>query len=352
VRKKSWYILRVTGGFSLSLIFLLFLGNLQKNRWLDHKRALPKPILLHFPKATPLNELTKKLRRKRLIGSPGMFELWIKLTGQYSKFQAGNYRFEGSVSVRSLIRDFREGHVYHQPSLVLAVPEGATSSQIADKLGLVRSNLRKGFLRLRHDRVFLRALGVEGTSIEGFLYPATYRFYQKVPPVNVIIQGMVREFRKRLPQGYEQLAKKHGLNLGQAVTFASLIEKETGIDVERSMISEVIWKRLAKKMPLGIDASIIYGIKDYDGDIKTKHLRDITNPYNTRVHLGLPPTPICNPSTKSLNAVFTPSSHDIYYYVLIPNSGGRHHFSKTLAEHNKHVRKLVKSRINQKKDEG
>ena len=344
--KKTSNILKIIGALLLSLLLLIFFTNTQKNRWLDQKRHLRETVTIHFPKATPLRELTAKLRRKGLIGSPAIFELWIKVTDQYSKFQAGRYRFEGAVSVRSLTRDFRQGRVYHQPSLLLTVPEGTTSSQIADNLGKSSERLKSQFLRLGHDKIFLKALGLDGTSIEGFLYPATYRFYDKMPSAQAIMKTMVKEFRKRLPRGYEQLAKKRGLSLREAVTFASLIEKETGIEAERSMISEVIWRRLERKMPLGIDAAIIYGIKDYDGDIKTRHLRNPKNPYNTRIHLGLPPTPICNPSTKSLKAVFTPSSKDIYYYVLIPNSGGRHHFSKTLAEHNRHVRKLVESRVN------
>ena len=131
-----------------------------------------------------------------------------------------------------------------------------------------------------------------------------------------------------------------GLALHQAVTFASLIEAETLHDDERSKVSEVIWRRLKDNAPLGIDAALIYGIPDYAGDLKTAHLNDAKNRYNTRIHRGLPPSPIGNPSAKSMAAVLTPSDQGYYYYVLIPGSD-RHHFSRTLKEHNEHVRNLV-----------
>lgn len=94
-------------------------------------------------------------------------------------------------------------------------------------------------------------------------------------------------------------------------------------------------------MPLGIDAAIIYGIKGWDGDLKTAHLRDRKNLYNLRLHRGLPPGPICSPSKAALQAVLSPASDGYYYYVLLPGNGSRHHFSKTLKEHNFFVKKLV-----------
>ncbi len=142
-------------------------------------------------------------------------------------------------------------------------------------------------------------------------------------------------FWRELPPSYEENCKAKGLILYQCVTFASLIELETKFDDERSMISEVIWRRLKAREPLGIDAALIYGIPNYDGDIKWVHLRDRKNKYNTRIFAGLPPSPIGSPSRDSLAAVLTPTNFGYRYYVLDIQIGERHHFSKSPSEHQK-----------------
>ena len=134
-----------------------------------------------------------------------------------------------------------------------------------------------------------------------------------------------------------------GLTLDQAVTFASLIEMETMQESEKRLIAEVIWRRLKRGEPLGIDAAIIYGIPDYDGDIKWVHLRDAKNRYNTRIHKGLPPTPIGAVSRVSLEAVLEPTNFGYYYYVLDAVDHTHHTFSKTLAEHNLNVQKYLRA---------
>ena len=107
------------------------------------------------------------------------------------------------------------------------------------------------------------------------------------------------------------------------------------------MVSEVIWNRLKRGETLGIDAAVIYGIQNYDGNIRVKHLKDKKNLYNTRVHRGLPPTPIASPSVAALKSVLTPTHEGYYYFVVDTENPRRHIFTKTLKEHNKLVKKLV-----------
>jgi UPF0755 protein len=182
---------------------------------------------------------------------------------------------------------------------------------------------------------------VPSTNLEGFLYPATYNFTEQPTATSAYTQ-MAKTFWSHLPKDYEKSVQARGLTLQQAVTFASMIETETLNEDEKALISEVIWRRLKDGVPLGIDASLIYGIPGYGGDLTWADLSNADNPYNTRVHKGLPPTPIGATSLKSLEAVLTPSNFGYYYYVLIPGTQ-RHHFSKSLKEHNEHVRILVKA---------
>ena len=124
-------------------------------------------------------------------------------------------------------------------------------------------------------------------------------------------------------------------------TLASIIEKESARDSERPIIAAVFLNRLKKKMRLQADPTVIYGIKDFDGDLTRTHLRTPT-PYNTYTIHGLPPGPICSPGKKSIEAVLNPASVDYLYFVSKNN--GTHHFSKTLREHNRAVRKYQKQR--------
>ena len=183
-------------------------------------------------------------------------------------------------------------------------------------------------------------MNVPSSSLEGYLYPATYRF-SKIPTAQQAFEEAVSTFWKRLPESYAEQVATRGLTLNEAVTFASLIEMETPHDDERQYVSEVIWNRLKRNIALAIDASIIYGIEDFNGNLSRSHLEDKSNKYNTRVHRGLPPSPICSPSAASLKAVLEPSDEGYYYYVLDLESGSRHRFSKTLKEHNRYVKKLV-----------
>ena len=160
---------------------------------------------------------------------------------------------------------------------------------------------------------------------------------------------LTREFKRRLPSEYIQNAQDKGLSLHDAVTLASLIQKEAANHEEMRKISEVIHNRIQKRIPLGIDAALIYGIKDYKGNIRTRHLKDRGNPYNTRIHRGLPPSPICSPSVDALQAALEPTKKGYLYFVLLPGlDDARHHFSTTLKEHNRFVRRLVKAQREQR----
>ncbi len=195
--------------------------------------------------------------------------------------------------------------------------------------------------KLQTDKVWLSSLGLK--ELEGFLYPATYRFFNTKPSAQEVVERAVKEFFVRIPEDYKEQLQRHSLSLEQWVAFASLIERETPWDQERRFIAEVIWRRLKAGMTLGIDAAIIYGIKDYKGTITREHLQDRHNLYNTRIYRGLPPTPIASPSLASLTAVLNPTDEAYYYFVLVPGPARQHHFSKTMQEHNIFVKQLVKA---------
>jgi UPF0755 protein len=316
-------------------------GYFHLQTWSNQAIKATEEQVVEFPSGTPLKALAADLHQRGLVSSPSKFEYLVRLKRNYGKFQAGKYKFEDQPTPAAIIDKMTSGDVYWPVIVEFTIPEGFTLTKVANRLAAKGIGHINELTTALWDENFAKELKIPSKNFEGYLYPATYSFV-KIPSVPQVITHMVQTFRKNLPKNYEQRIKKMGLNLHQAVTFASLIELETLHDDEKSVISEVIWRRLKDKAPLAIDAALIYGIPDYQGDIKWRHLEDAKNPYNTRIHRGLPPTPIGAPGKASLAAVLTPTNTGAYYYVLLPNSD-RHHFSKTLKEHNKYVRKLVEA---------
>lgn len=308
------------------------------------KHTLTSPFVLHIKRGTTLAAISDQLARAKVVRSATFFRYYFRTSNDFRKVKAGKYTFTGEVSMHLIAERLGKGTAEDELVLSVTIPEGFTLSQVAARLAAKGVGEKSTNFSLLTNMEFARSLGVNASTLEGYLYPETYLFHNQLPPPKGAVKAMVEEFFKQLPEKYETKVNEMGLTLNEAITFASLIEKETMLDEERPKISEVIWTRLKKGYPLGIDAAIIYGIEDYDGDIKWKHLRDKTNPYNSRIHKGLPPTPIGATSLASLKAVLTPSNFGYLYYVLIPNSGGKHKFTRTLKEHNKHVKILINSR--------
>lgn len=287
-----------------------------------------------------LRALADKLESLRLVSSADRLILWARWQGNFGRVQAGHYRIDGEVSPRDVLQILTDGQVYVPTVLQVTVPEGFTMRQVAARLEANGVGKAREIERILRDREFLRQHQIPGTSAEGFLYPATYS-YSTFPSPHKVLGDMAAAFWQNLPAQYEDKVSALGISLREAVIMASLIEREAAAPEEKTLISEVIWRRLKSGTPLGMDAAIIYGIEDYSGDIRWKDLSDRSNPYNTRVHRGLPPTAIGSVSRSSLEAVLSPTDFGYMYYVLVPDGQGKHHFSRTHQEHMEHVRKLV-----------
>ncbi len=330
--------------FAAALLFaaaaVLFVHRLKQ--WSAEERQLAAPVVVEFPRGTSLSDFSGTLAEAQVIDSPLYFRLWVRFFADYSRLQAGTYRFEGSVSPRGIVEALRQGRIYQPIVFKFTIPEGFTYRQLAERLTEQRIGSAEEFNRLFTDAEFLKENNIQSANLEGFLYPATYPF-TSMPSAREALRRAVAAFWRQLPENYAQEVEARGLTLTQAVTFASLIELETPKAAERPLISEVIWRRLKAGAPLGIDAAIIYGIRDYNGNITSAHLKDATNPYNTRMHPGLPPTPIGSPSRDSLAAVLTPASAGNYYFVVDADNPGTHLFSKSLKDHLRNVRRLVQS---------
>lgn len=333
------HLLKLLIALALATSALAVAGWLYLSDWAKTPGPLAQEYVLEFKPGTRLKDLAAYLHAENIIEDPEHFVMWIRVQRSYERFQAGNYKLAPNLSPDELIQKLIRGESFEPVVLSYTIPEGFTVKQVMERLAANGVGHIVANQNLAKDQIFIESLKIPGPSLEGFIFPATYSF-TKMPTPHEAVRHMVETFWQKLPAGYEDSVRQLGLTLYDAITFASLIELETKHDDEKPLISEVIWRRLKDKAPLAIDAAVIYGIQDYNGDIKTRHLKDASNPYNTRIHRGLPPTPIGAPGIKAIEAVLTPSEFNYYYYVLKPGNT-RHHFSRSLKEHNTNVKKYV-----------
>jgi UPF0755 protein len=245
--------------------------------------------------------------------------------------RAGEYRFDHPVSVTEVYARIVRGDVFTK---ALTIPEGANIFEIATRVEETGLGERQDFIDTAAKQTGLVAdLDPEAKSLEGYLFPDTYRFPRKAGPAQ-ICAAMVRRFRA--------VASQLGLkrNVHAVVTMASLVERETAVDAERPLVASVFTNRLAKNMPLMTDPAVIYGLEHEGRWRGTIHQSDLSRDtaYNTYLHTGLPPGPVANPGARSLRAAMEPAKTNYLYFVAAgANPQGRSLFSRTLDEQQRNV---------------
>jgi UPF0755 protein len=217
----------------------------------------------------------------------------------------------------------------------LTIPEGYTIKQVAQEIARQGLGTAEEIQKLATDPMVAQSYAIEAQTLEGYLFPDTYYFPKDVEPLKIIAK-MVEHFNTQFQPVWEQRAKELNFSVHQIVTLASIIEKETGAPSERPIIASVFHNRLKKKMRLESDPTVIYGIPKFDGNIKRHHLQTRT-PYNTYKIKGLPPGPIANPGSASIEAALYPYETNFLFFVA--KKDGTHQFSTNIKDHNRAVRK-------------
>jgi UPF0755 protein len=251
--------------------------------------------------------------------------------GLRGKLKAGYYRFDHPAPAIEVYERIARGDVY---TVALVVPEGANIFDIAARVEQLGLASHDDFLNAAVQQVGLVAdLDPQAKSLEGYLFPDTYRFSPKAGAAQ-IVASMVHRFRAEAAQLGLQT------NVHQVVTIASLVEKETAVDADRPLVASVFDNRLKKNMPLDTDPSVIYGLELaglWRGAIYQSDLNRNTA-YNTYLHPGLPPGPVANPGLASLRAALNPANTDYLYFVAAGNNAQGHSlFAATLDEHKRNV---------------
>ncbi|MEN6441117.1 MAG: endolytic transglycosylase MltG [Syntrophobacter sp.] len=307
------------------------------------------PILVHFwlflrlpakpayetrqffiPPGTGAFGTAKILQDQGIVRDARAFYVLAWLKKSMHRLQAGEYAFSTLATPEQVLDQIVSGRVVIYTA---TMPEGSTLWDVARIFEQKELLSSAEFVELAKDPKLIRGLGLNGSSLEGYLFPDTYHFKRPLEGTSAI-KAMVQQFWNHMPREWSGRASQVGLSLHQLVTLASIIEKEAVVDSERAVIAGVFYNRLKIDMPLQSDPTAVYDIPSFTGPITSAHLGR-QSPYNTYRIKGLPPGPICNPGSKSLMAALYPEK--VPYLYFVSNNDGTHHFSVTVDEHRQAV---------------
>ena len=285
-------------------------------------------------KGMSLNSLTNVLYEEGIIGNKSFFKYSVALRGLAGNIPTGTFAIEGNISNAKLIHTiFDEGPI----RIKITLPEGLRSEKVLEKIENILETQNR---RLLTDSSFIEQFGIKATSLEGYLFPDTYYFFQGMM-IEEVLTIMINQFWNNFNQTLIDKSNELELTIHEVVTLASIIEGEALFDSERRTISSVYHNRLRKNIKLQADPTIQYLFPDGPKTLSTKHLT-ISSPYNTYIYHGLPPGPINNPGIKSIEAALYPEDTDYLYFVA--KGDGYHIFSTNQSDHLRAKREYKKQK--------
>lgn len=319
--------------FKISFILLFFvllsLGYLFYN-YVKTPLSLKEDTLFQVKKNESINTVIRNLEENGFVRNSFFFKTLVTLKGRNKPILYGYYLIKKDDTPETLWEKLLKGEVERYK---VTIPEGYNIYQIGEVIENQKMGSKKRFVSLAKDKNFIKKLGLDLPSLEGYLFPTTY-FFDPATTEEEMIKEMVQQTFKVLKDIQENDEKNKNFNIHKVITLASLVEKEAKVKEEMPLIAAVFLNRLSKGMKLQCDPTVIYGKKNFDGNITKADL--VTNtPYNTYVRYGLPPTPIANPSKNAILSVLKPAKVDYLYFVS--KNDGTHVFNTNLKEHNKAV---------------
>jgi UPF0755 protein len=289
-------------------------------------------VVTDIHRGTPFLTTVDTLHRQGIIRHKTTFYLLAIFKGAAHRIKAGEYEFPPEISPAAVLEKLVQGDIKRYR---VTIPEDLSIQEVADRLcefGLVD---RGKFIALTRDRNFIRSLGIDGESLEGYLFPETYYFDRSMSLKEITLR-LVEEFWKHITPEMRKQAQTLGLSIREWVTLASMIGKETGYRNEKDLVSAVFHNRLNKGMRLQSDPTAVYNLKDFNGTVTRRHLA-LATPHNTYQISGLPPGPIANPGLDSLQAALYPA--EVNYLYFVAKNDGTHLFSTTYLSHQQAIKK-------------
>ncbi|MGN7396914.1 endolytic transglycosylase MltG [Peribacillus frigoritolerans] len=296
-----------------------------------------------IPIGSSVNGISTLLEEQGIIKDARVFKYYIKFRNE-SGFQAGEYKLSPSMPIEDIVTSIKTGKLMKEAAMKITIPEGKQLSQIADIIaGKTGEDPKKVFKKL-NDKKFVNSMQeqfpqlltseIENEKVlyplEGYLFPATYDFYEEKPTLESIVIEMLKKTEETL-QAYEGQMDENDYSVHEMLTFASLVEEEATAQVDRGKIASVFYNRIKEGMPLQTDPTVLYAKGSHKSRVYYKDL-EVKSPYNTYKNKGLPPGPIANAGTTSIDAVLKPEKTDYLYFLATPE--GEVLYSKTLDDHN------------------
>lgn len=321
-------------GVVAALITCSFLLLLLVQIYLPYKGYEEPHQLIVIQRGSTVPQIARILESRGIVRSPLLFEWYARLIQRPLVLQAGEYRFEGPMALPSVTEKLSNGLVHHYR---VTIPEGLIMDEIAERFVAQGFGTREKFLEAMKRTDLISDLdGLAEDNLEGYLFPDTY-FVTRDMTEQQMVHGMVANFQKAWTPERLKRAEELDLTTREVITLASLIEKETALSSERSLVSAVFHNRLRRNLKLACDPTVIYAVKlvkEYDGVIHQSDL-ELDSPYNTYLYPGLPPGPIANPGLESIDAALYPAQVDYLYFVS--TNDGKHLFSTNYRDHNRAV---------------
>lgn len=305
--------------------------------WIQFEKPQGRPEvtrLVQIPEGAGVISISNILKKEGLISRPWIFQLYVRLSGTAGKLKAGEYQFQGPHSISEMADKLYRGDFYYHR---ITIPEGLEMEEIAGIFIAAGFGSIDRFNEVFQDVDLISRIDPEAPNLEGYLFPDTYHLLRETGE-REIVTSMVNRFQRTWSEAEEARAQELQMSVREVVTLASLIEKETGIPEERSLVSSVFHNRLELNMKLACDPTVIYAvkqIKEYDGVINQSDLA-LDSPYNTYLYAGLPPGPIANPGQEAIQSALYPEDTDFLYFVS--KNDGSHFFSTSYSEHSRAVR--------------
>ncbi len=291
-------------------------------------------VFVDILSGTSTRDIGRQLATAGVVSDERTFRIALWRSGRDRLLQAGEYRFADAVSAMAVVDILARGQVHLRP---ITFPEGLTRREMANLFGRSGFGTAEAFQAASARAELVEALDPEATDLEGYLFPETYALPRDAT-ADDLVEAMVAQFARIFDAELRAQAAARELTIREVVTLASLIQKETGLDAERPLVSAVYNNRLRRRMPLQCDPTVIYALQlagVYDGNLTRDNLR-FDSPYNTYVYPGLPPGPIAAPGAADLRAALQPA--DVSHLYFVSRNDGSHAFADSLREHNRNVR--------------
>jgi UPF0755 protein len=294
-----------------------------------------------IPSGAGFFKITEILNDAGLVNNRPFFWALAIGKGAARQIKAGEYEFSENMSPTEIINKLIRGEKKHY---MVLIPEDISAREIAQRLVSFKLINEEEFMKLITDRNFILSLGLDEKSLEGYLFPDTYRLDRSMTTAG-IIRILVNRFKEKITPEILKRAEKMKMTIHNLITLASIIGKESGNSAEKPLISAVFHNRMKLGMKLQSDPTAIYGLQENGNDVKTvltKHLKS-DSPYNTYHIKGLPPGPIANPGLDSIMAALYPAKDNYLYFVS--KNDGTHQFSTDLASHKRAIQECLKKKL-------